>query len=83
MTGNQTQTTKATRYLMVSLTDDEKREYGRRLAALGASDAARAYRKVLAERCKFYGQIISNDRSQAVFAKGWTARLAEFMEQEV
>ena len=53
------------------------------LAALGASDAARAYRKVLAERCKFYGQIISNDRSQAVFAKGWTARLAEFMEQEV
>ena len=52
-------------------------------AALGATDAGRVYRKVLAERCKFYGQLISSDRSQAVFARGWTVRLAEFMEAEV
>ena len=32
MTGERTQTTNATRHLMVSLSDDEKREYGRRLA---------------------------------------------------
>lgn len=37
------------------------------------------YYKLLAERIKFYGKLISRDQSQAVFASGWLARCAEFL----
>ena len=37
------------------------------------------YRRVLAERIKFYGDIITHDPSQAVFAAGWMRRVAEFL----
>jgi lysozyme family protein len=37
------------------------------------------YRRVLAERIKFYGDIITHDPSQAVFAAGWMRRVAEFV----
>ncbi len=35
----------------------------------------------MAERVRFYGQIISKDPSQAVFAAGWMARCAGFIEK--
>jgi lysozyme family protein len=37
------------------------------------------YYKLLAERIKFYGRIISANHSQAVFASGWLNRCAEFL----
>lgn len=37
------------------------------------------YRRVLAERIKFYGDIITHDPGQAVFAAGWMRRVAEFL----
>lgn len=37
------------------------------------------YYKLLAERIRFYGRIISRDHSQAVFAAGWLNRCAEFL----
>jgi lysozyme family protein len=39
------------------------------------------YRRVLARRAVFYGEIISNDHSQAVFAEGWMRRLRPFIEE--
>lgn len=49
-------------------------------AAVDAAYAAHLYRAVLAARCTFYGRLISRDTSQAVFAAGWAARVAEFIE---
>lgn len=37
--------------------------------------------KVLAERFRFYGRIITKDPSQAVFAAGWMNRSADIMEK--
>ena len=37
------------------------------------------YRVFLRRRIVFYGQIIKNDPSQAVFAEGWMRRVAEFV----
>jgi lysozyme family protein len=49
-------------------------------AAVNRMTAAALYRRLCAERAKFYGQIITRDPSQSVFAAGWMARLAEFIE---
>lgn len=49
-------------------------------AAAANANPARAYRQVLATRVRFYGAIISNNHSQAVFAAGWANRVAEFVE---
>lgn len=48
--------------------------------AVNRMDAGALYRRLCAERAKFYGQIITRDPSQSVFAAGWMARLAEFIE---
>lgn len=37
------------------------------------------YRKLLVRRVRFYGEIISRDPTQAVFAAGWLNRAMEFM----
>jgi len=50
------------------------------LAKLETADALAIYRRVCAERVRYYGRIISNNHSQAVFAAGWCARAAEFIE---
>lgn len=50
------------------------------LAAVNGADGAHLYRQVLAERCRFYGRLITRDPSQAAFAAGWAARLAEFIQ---
>ena len=39
------------------------------------------YRKMVAERCRYYGRIITKDPTQAVFAAGWANRIAEFIEE--
>jgi lysozyme family protein len=49
-------------------------------AAVNRMDAGALYRRLCAERAKFYGQIITRDPSQSAFAAGWMARLAEFIE---
>ena len=53
------------------------------LAAANAAEEETLYKRVLAQRCRFYGQIIARDPSQAAFAAGWAARLAEFIEEAV
>lgn len=49
-------------------------------ATAANANPARAYRQVLATRVRYYGSIISNNHSQAVFAAGWANRVAEFVE---
>lgn len=51
------------------------------LAAINRLDPDTLYRKLVAERCRFYGKIITKDPSQAVFAAGWANRIAEFIEE--
>lgn len=50
------------------------------LAAMPYLNARSVCVKFLAQRCRFYGAIISADHSQAVFAKGWANRLADLLE---
>lgn len=50
------------------------------LDALPGLDQRRTALKVLAERARLYGRIISANHSQAVFAAGWCNRLAEMIE---
>ena len=51
------------------------------LEAINRLDSDVLYRKMVAERCRFYGAIITKDPSQSVFAAGWSNRLAEFIEK--
>lgn len=48
-------------------------------AALEAADPAEVYRKVLARRMKYYGEIVRDNPSQSVFIVGWLTRLSEFL----
>ena len=50
------------------------------LNAVHLSDMERTYDRVLAQRLKFLGRLITNDPSQAAFAAGWMNRCAEFLE---
>ncbi len=51
------------------------------LRAINNSDPTRIYQRLLAIRLRFIGRIITRDHRQAVFAAGWMARLANFVEQ--
>jgi len=51
------------------------------LEAVHKMDGDLLYRRVLARRCRFYGRLITRDPSQAAFAAGWAARVAEFIEE--
>lgn len=45
------------------------------------NDGRELYRKLLAQRCRFFGQLITRDRAQAAFAAGWLDhRVAHFIE---
>lgn len=44
-----------------------------------STDPVVNYRLLLRARIKFYGEIITNNPSQAVFAKGWMNRISEFI----
>ncbi len=50
-------------------------------ARLEALDPHEAYRRLLAERVRFYGRIVRLNPSQVVFISGWLARMAEFIER--
>lgn len=52
----------------------------RTLAAVNAAEADALYRRVLVQRTRFYGRLITLNPSQAVFAEGWANRLSEFIE---
>jgi lysozyme family protein len=50
------------------------------LEALGASHWKHIYLLICAERVRFYGNLVTKTPSQAVFAAGWNARVAQFIE---
>lgn len=49
------------------------------LEAVNSGFPSQIYMRVLAERIRFYGRIISNDHTQAKFAAGWLNRATEFL----
>lgn len=49
-------------------------------AALAAADQGALYRKVLGQRLRYLGRLITNDPKQSAFAAGWMNRMAEFVE---
>lgn len=49
--------------------------------AIGRADAALTYRKVIATRVRFYGEIIRRRARLHVFAAGWMNRAAGFVEK--
>ena len=49
-------------------------------AALAAADPGVLYGKVLGQRLRHLGRLITRDPKQAAFAAGWLNRLAEFVE---
>lgn len=49
------------------------------LAAVNAYPWRNVYQEVFRARMKFYGRIITDNPSQAVFAAGWMNRLSEFV----
>ncbi len=52
-------------------------------AALAAVDQGALYSKVLGQRMRYLGRLITNDPRQAAFAAGWANRMAEFVEKTV
>lgn len=48
--------------------------------AVNTHEPVRLFNRLLARRIVFYGEIISHDHSQAIFALGWLRRAAEFLE---
>ena len=50
------------------------------MAAVRGANYSWLYRKVLAERIRYLGEVITVRPANAVFAKGWMARMAEFVE---
>ena len=48
--------------------------------AINTMNPKTVFKKLLARRVRFYGEIISRDHSQAVFAAGWMNRVMEFIE---
>ena len=51
--------------------------------AVNRMTASVAYRRLCAQRVRLYGEIITSKPSQAVFARGWCNRVAEFIEEVV
>lgn len=52
-------------------------------AALAAADQGVLYGKVLGQRLRHLGRLITNDPKQSAFAAGWMNRMAEFVEGTV
>ena len=53
----------------------------RTAAAIDNCDPRTLYRRLIARRIEFYGEIINRNHAQAVFALGWLRRAAEFVER--
>jgi len=52
-------------------------------AALAQANIGLLYAKVLGERLRHLGRLITNDPKQSAFAAGWMNRMAEFVEGTV
>jgi lysozyme family protein len=50
------------------------------MAAVRGADPSLLYRKMLAERIRFLGEVVTARPANAVFAHGWATRVAEFVE---
>lgn len=50
------------------------------MAAANRASPDELYRRVLANRLRHVGRLITRDPKQAVFAEGWANRLAKFLE---
>lgn len=50
------------------------------MEAVNALPATILHRRIIGLRIKFYGRLITDDPKQSVFAAGWMARAAEFLE---
>jgi lysozyme family protein len=50
-------------------------------AAVNSENATSIYLLLCAKRVRFFGEIITKDHTQAVFAHGWLNRAAEFIEE--
>lgn len=50
--------------------------------ALAGADQGAIYGKVLGQRMRHLGRLITSDPKQAAFAAGWMNRLAEFVEEQ-
>lgn len=50
-------------------------------AALAQADPEALYAKVLAQRLRHLGRLITQDPKQSAFAAGWMNRMAEFVER--
>jgi lysozyme family protein len=50
------------------------------MAAIQDANNELLYRKMLAERIRYLGEVITVRPANAAFAKGWMARVAEFLE---
>ena len=48
--------------------------------AINRMDARTVYRRLLAQRVRSYGRLVTDDPTQARFAAGWANRAAEFIE---
>lgn len=53
------------------------------LASVNRMTASVLYRRLCAQRVRLYGEIVTKNPSQAVFAAGWANRVAEFIEENV
>lgn len=51
------------------------------IQASQAASVASTYLKICATRVRFYGEIVSNDRSQAKFIAGWNNRAAKWLDR--
>lgn len=72
---------RAARWLQAAVGADQDGVVGlKTLAAVEAAGPERAFEGLLAARLRFLGRLITDDRSQAVFAAGWLARVARFLK---
>lgn len=73
-------TLRATKWLQEAIGADVDGIIGpQTLRLLQTCDRDELYRRLLRRRIVFYGEIISHDHSQAVFALGWLRRAASFV----
>ena len=74
--------TRAIKLLQRALILDDDGIFGPKTkSALLGSDPHPIYLRLIAERIRFYGRLITKDPSQSVFAAGWLNRASRFVER--
>lgn len=73
---------RASKWIQRAVEVTEDGEIGpKTLKAVGLANPISTYLKVCSYRTSFYGRIITDDPSQAVFAAGWNNRAAKWLER--